>query len=335
MTHLVMRVDERRGWLGVVVQAGANPASGESKEYGMVKNGRAFFFILAGLATVALACNMPGLREPEAQSPGYIYTAAAQTLQAQFTQVSLPPATYVGQPLGTTTPLPPVSATASPAPAETATAAALVSPTASACNQASFVRDITYPDDSFVQPGVAFVKVWRLRNSGSCAWDSSYQVVFSGGDALATAEMFAFTSAPVLPGETVDIQATLQAPSQAGTYRVEFLLRDGEGGTFGLGAGNRSFWAQVQVTAGAATRLDFIAQASSAQWASGAGDSSAPLAFGGADDNPAGVAQIKDAIVLENGLTSGKILLTHPQRTQNGFISGVFPSYSVAPGDQF
>lgn len=299
-----------------------------------MKNTGAFCCIIGLLLAASLACNMPGLRPPEVQDPGYIYTAAAQTLEAQRTQVSRPPATGgAAIPVTGETPAAPALTPAGPA---ATTPAPQVSPTGTACNQASFVRDITYPDDSFVQPRQTFVKVWRLRNSGSCTWDAGYQAFFSGGDRLTGAETFALTPGSVPPGETIDVQIALTAPANAGIFRAEFKLRDAAGEVFGLGANNRPFWAQVRVAAGEDTSLDFIALASSAEWASGVANSSgAPLEFGGADDNPAGVAEIKDGILLESGLSSGKILLTHPQRAQNGFVAGVFPAYSVEPGDRF
>ena len=36
--------------------------------------------------------------------------------------------------------------------------------------QASFVRDVNYPDGTYVVPGTSFTKTWRLRNVGTQAW---------------------------------------------------------------------------------------------------------------------------------------------------------------------
>ena len=52
-------------------------------------------------------------------------------------------------------------------------------------NQASFVSDVTVPDDTVVPAGSTFVKTWRIRNDGTCTWTpGSYALVFTGGDAL-------------------------------------------------------------------------------------------------------------------------------------------------------
>ena len=51
-------------------------------------------FLLLGLALmVLLACNLPGVATPTTEGASAIYTAAAQTVIAQVTQVNQPPAT--------------------------------------------------------------------------------------------------------------------------------------------------------------------------------------------------------------------------------------------------
>lgn len=42
-------------------------------------------------------------------------------------------------------------------------------------NDAStFVKDVTYPDGTVVKPDTEFVKIWKLRNSGSVEWRDRY-----------------------------------------------------------------------------------------------------------------------------------------------------------------
>ena len=55
---------------------------------------------------------------------------------------------------------------------------------AAGCDSAQFVSDLTFPDGSSVAPGAAFTKTWRLQNNGTCAWDTSYSLVWTGGDDL-------------------------------------------------------------------------------------------------------------------------------------------------------
>jgi hypothetical protein len=43
-------------------------------------------------------------------------------------------------------------------------------PTRHAGDHASFVRDVTYPDNDAVPAGQAFVKTWEVQNTGSVTW---------------------------------------------------------------------------------------------------------------------------------------------------------------------
>src|SRR4030067_714825 len=48
-------------------------------------------------------------------------------------------------------------------------------------DRAFFVDDVTIRDNSLVMPGDPLVKIWRLRNDGTCTWDATYAAVFLGG----------------------------------------------------------------------------------------------------------------------------------------------------------
>jgi hypothetical protein len=38
--------------------------------------------------------------------------------------------------------------------------------------------EATIPDSTPFAPDTLFRKTWRVRNSGTCAWDSSYRLTF-------------------------------------------------------------------------------------------------------------------------------------------------------------
>jgi Ig-like domain from next to BRCA1 gene/Bacterial Ig domain len=104
-------------------------------------------------------------------------------------------------------------------------------PGPAACtNNSDFIADITIPDGSVVQPGSGFVKTWRVRNSGTCDWDSSYSI------ALAEGTPFGTSSAPIpaaAQGALVDISLSMSAPSAPGSYTGTWRLRGGDGTSFG------------------------------------------------------------------------------------------------------
>jgi hypothetical protein len=140
----------------------------------------------------------------------------------------------------------------------------------------------------------------------------------------------------VAPGSTIDVSVTLTAPDTGGTYRGDYKLRDAANVLFGLGDGTKPFWAQVKVPFQAGIVLDFISTAKDAEWRTGVGDDPGDeIDFGGDDNDPNGVAKIKDQVELENGRTSGKILLTVPKHESNGYVQGLFPAYTVQQGDRF
>jgi hypothetical protein len=47
-----------------------------------------------------------------------------------------------------------------------------------------FVRDVTFPNGTLVQPGAVFQKIWRVRNDGLYAWPEGVTLGFCGGDEL-------------------------------------------------------------------------------------------------------------------------------------------------------
>lgn len=151
-------------------------------------------------------------------------------------------------------PTPTVTPTWTPAGVPTATPLiqptlpATETPTAAACtNRAAFVADVTIPDGTTVGAGAAFAKTWRLRNSGTCTWDSGYALVFTGGHIMGGPPMQPLPGA-VAPGAEVDLTVNLIAPLSGGTYRGEWKLRTPQGEVFGVGErGDQPFWVEITV----------------------------------------------------------------------------------------
>lgn len=297
---------------------------------------RYFLIALVAVILVQLACNMPrGEGTPTPSGAEILYTAAAQTVEAQLTQVNQPPATAVTGP----TLIPSATSTsggAAPSPT-TSTVSETPRPTQTPipCDLVKFVEDVTYPDNSEVSPGASFVKTWRLQNAGTCTWNTNYSLAFSGGEAMGAPATVPLTKI-VAPGETVDVSVTLTAPDDSGTFRGNWMMRNASNTLFGIGDGTKPFWVQIKVSVTSGLLYDFLVNAGSAEWEVGVGsDSGDSLAFGGDDNDPNGVAKIKDGVKLESGATSGKVLLTYPKRQDDGYIRGVFPAYKVQSGDRF
>lgn len=177
-------------------------------------------------------------------SGNVIFTAAARTVEAELTQVAVnskPSPSPVNLLPGETT-LPLISPTAPP------NQTTPVSESDTPCNRGKFVKDISVPDGTRFESGEVFVKTWLLENTGSCTWTSSYSVVFDSSDSMGGPASFSLTESSVPPGEEVEVSVSLTAPTENGTYRGNWKLRDPSGKIFGLGSkGNAPFWVEITV----------------------------------------------------------------------------------------
>jgi hypothetical protein len=302
------------------------------------------------LATLAIgfvllaACNFPQAEGTAVSGPDLVLTFAAETVQAQLTLAAtgLQPTLTPGLPGTTPTSISPgETPTTSPGTEETPTPGT-GTPAADVCDRGEFVRDITYPDNTTVEPGEQFTKTWELRNTGTCTWNSNYSIVFDHGEAMGGPASAPLTTGTVAPDEEVEVSVTLVAPEEEGTYQGYWMLRNQAGQIFGLGSeADKEFWVRVEVESGddggdvAQGTYDFISQASSAEWVGSGQGEMIDLTFGGADDDPNGVAKIVENVNLENGATAGKTLLTRPRDMHNGGISGTYSDFRVEDGNIF
>jgi tetratricopeptide (TPR) repeat protein len=159
---------------------------------------------------------------------------------------------------GGVTPTP--TATGTPAtPTPTSTAGPPTVPPSS-CERAQFIADVTVPEGTVILPDATFTVTWRLKNVGSCAWSTSYQLVFVSGEQMGAPASTSFAqNVPV--GQTVDISVNMTAPSAPGSYRGYWMFKDASGALFGTGAqANRPWWVDISVSdaSSAATNVNPI-----------------------------------------------------------------------------
>ncbi len=214
------------------------------------------------------------------------------------------------------------------------------------CDKATFVSDVTIPDGTIIAPSTGFTKTWRIRNSGTCTWTTSYALVFQSGEKMGSPDSLAFP-AQVAPGQTVDFVVGMTSPAANGTYRGNWILRNAAGQLFGIGStANKPFWVEIKVVSGSTgatltpapitpgpsgTAFDFAANGGAAVWSTGAGS----LAFPGSDGSANGFAIKLDNPTMENGAGGGASLITVPQNVYDGYIQGVYPAFQVQSGDRF
>ncbi len=115
---------------------------------------------------------------------------------------------------------------------------------------ASFLGDASVPDNSPIAPNAPFIKIWRVRNDGNCAWGPGYALhtlTFLGGTPMGAQQSMELPQV-VRPGETTEISVPLVSPGLPGTYRAEWKLRVDGGQLVGVGPGGQAaLYAQIVV----------------------------------------------------------------------------------------
>ena len=114
------------------------------------------------------------------------------------------------------------------------------------CVKVTFIGDVSIPDGTALMAGELFLKIWRLRNTGVCAWPEDLELVFIAGDPMGgTLELQAryyqegvpliaslgerqwvdSRLAAVAPGEIIDLPVFFLAPDFPGDYFSLWGLR--------------------------------------------------------------------------------------------------------------
>ncbi len=107
----------------------------------------------------------------------------------------------------------------------------------------TWAADVTIPDDMQMQPGEAFTKIWRVRNTGTAAWGKGFTLRFVGG--LAQTNTTEVPLPEAAPGSEVLVSVDLTAPKEPGMAYGDWKFFDASGNPFG----DMVYW-RVQVQGG-------------------------------------------------------------------------------------
>jgi hypothetical protein len=100
------------------------------------------------------------------------------------------------------------------------------------CYKLLYIKDITIPDNTVMNPGQSFTKTWQVQNSGGCAWAPGFKFSLVGGDAM-SGQTFT-VSQPVAVGATTQLSIDMVAPTgKTGTIQGTWRMADDKGVFFG------------------------------------------------------------------------------------------------------
>jgi len=131
----------------------------------------------------------------------------------------------------------------------------VAAPTSTACiDSATFVTDVTVPDNSMLDSNIAFMKTWRIKNSGTCTWDGSYLVAYLSGATMSQQPGYWIVpqGQTIAPGQTVDISVGMTSPVENGIYVSYCGLKKANGSFMPIagGANGNSFYVKIKVNNG-------------------------------------------------------------------------------------
>jgi uncharacterized protein YkwD len=181
-----------------------------------------------------------------------VVTSTATEAEIATALISISEAPATSEPA--TTPSESVTTTQTPGTPATITATAgtpIPTNPPDCTNSASFITDVTIPDNTNIAGGTKFTKTWRVANNGTCVWGPTYTLAHYSEETLGTV-----TSVPLeltYPGQTLDVSIDLTAPNTTGTHRGNFVIKNQTGLIMKIGDDSR-LWVIINVTVlGAAT----------------------------------------------------------------------------------
>jgi len=332
-----------------------------------MKTSNSLLIVMAGLIIVALIIAVPAtiwVITQSNQSPQVIIPTTAplptetvrliDTLMASevpLVTVTLAPSST---PLPTNTPIPSFTPlpTLTPFPSASGT---LILPTSSSggssgsgsntgstptatattvpCNRAELVSVSINPTTNLFPPLAAFTQTWQVKNTGTCNWTTSYDLIFKSGTAMTKKNTEVAFTKSVKPGEKINLSVKLKTPEDAGTYSSDWLLRAADGKTFGLGSkADQALKVQVTVlNVNPNTAYNFILDTCAATWRNSRNQEL--VCPGTSTTDTKGFVTWLLNPKMENRKENEPALWVHPDERENGSITGIYPPRTIQSGE--
>ena len=288
--------DLKNGYVNLVVM-GSLPADDYVKAGGVEVSGES---LNAQLYAISFAKGNPSLQTR--------LNEALKTIQTDGTLTRLA-SQYLGISSGTQ-PLPtPPPSVSTPAPPQIP------------CDSMSFVADLTVPDGTQMNPGQNFTKTWRIKNTGSCTWNSSYKFAFVQGNSMGGQPQS--INGSVAPNQNYDMSVPMIAPTTPGTYAGWWQMVNAQNVPFGT-----RVWVEIVVPAPPAPQPQPTPVSPSIQYFTG----------------PQSAVQVGEVIPLTwafstTGVVSAKLTRTNPDGSITSLYGGAdvptpgtYEDLAAAPG---
>ncbi|HEY4691527.1 MAG TPA: NBR1-Ig-like domain-containing protein [Anaerolineae bacterium] len=95
------------------------------------------------------------------------------------------------------------------------------------CAGATYVADVTVPDNTHFDKGKDFTKTWKVRNNGTCAWSADTELAFVSGSQLGGRSPVKVGALDV--GDTLDISVPMKSGDKDGSFTGIWQLRNADG----------------------------------------------------------------------------------------------------------
>ncbi len=204
--------------------------------------------VITRISASATPANTPTPNQTQVQTTiaAIVNSQITSTATAATETVSPSPTSLPTQPPSTLQPTAKITPTSGPV---TQTSTPVLCDQAGAGNPI----DVTIQDDTVIPAGQSFVKTWKLVNTGTCTWTSSYSATFFYGDRMEAPESVPLKG-NVMPLQNVEISIEMVAPQTPGTYQGNWKLANPASELFGIGPnGNLPFWVRIVVAANQTT----------------------------------------------------------------------------------
>jgi hypothetical protein len=182
------------------------------------------------LSLLTSACNLSNADATPTFSVELAQTLAVATFSSGQTQTAIAMPTNTSTPTATSSPTSTITLAVTNTSSAPIGSGVGIQPTSS-CYSMAFVADVTIPDNSNMKPGQSFTKTWRVRNNGTCAWDSGFKLNFIGGEAMGGATLT--LDKAISPGTETELSVGMTAPNTTGSHRGNWRMANVTGTNFG------------------------------------------------------------------------------------------------------